>query len=105
MDNIAKAKVTAEYKKRLKKIMKSQLYAMHKIDAINSYAIPVLSYTGGIVKWTVQEIDELNRRTRKIINMYGGVHPRADVDRLYLPRELGGRGLKDLAETMEKIAA
>ena len=34
--------------------------------------------------------------------MYGGVHPRADVDRLYLPRDLGGRGLKDLAETMER---
>ena len=54
MDNIAKARATAEYKKRLKKIMKSQLYAMHKIDAINAYAIPAISYTGRIVKWTVQ---------------------------------------------------
>ena len=101
MDNIAKARAISEYKKRIRKIMKSELYAMHKIEAINTYAMPVISYTGGVVKWTVQELSELNRQTRKLLNMYGGVHPRADVDRLYLPRDLGGRGLKDIAETIE----
>ena len=72
------------------------------IEAFNTYAIPVLSYTVGIIKWTVEELRQLNRDTRKILNMYGALHPRADVDRLYLPRDLGGRGLQDIAETLER---
>ena len=89
----AKHKATTEYKKRLKQILKSKLNAKNKIEAINSYAIPVISYTAGVVKWTVAITSELNRTTRKILNMYHALHPRADVDRLYLPSKFGGRGL------------
>jgi hypothetical protein len=97
----AKHKATAEYKRRLKQILKSKLNAKNKIEAINSYAIPVINYTAGVVKWTVAETSELNRTTRKILNMYHALHPRADVDRLYLPRKFGGRGLKNISDTIE----
>ena len=101
IEHEAKEKAKKEYKKRLRQILKSRLNAKYKIDAINIYAIPVISYTGGIVKWTVQEMEELNRKTRKMINMYKGLHPRSDVDRLYLPRRLGGRGLKNIRDVLE----
>ena len=32
------------------------------------------------------------RKTRKLFTIYGGMHPKSDVDRLYLPRKDGGRG-------------
>ena len=35
---------------------------------------------------------EIDRKTRKIINMYSGLHPRSVVERLYLPRSEGARG-------------
>ena len=35
----------------------------------------------------------MDRKTRKIITMYGGQHSRSYVERLYLPRSEGGRGL------------
>jgi len=38
-------------------------------------------------------VDRSDRKTRKLITIYGMLHPRGDVDRLYLPREIGRRGL------------
>lgn len=100
LDEVAKTNAKKEYKKRIKQVLKSKLYAKNKILAINQYAVPVIAYTGGIIKWRQDELQALNRTTRKTMNMYGALHPRADVDRLYVPRNLGGRGLKDLAETV-----
>ena len=99
--DVTKNQARKEYKRRLKQVLKTRLYGSYKIEAINAFAIPVISYTGGVIKWTKQELDEINRQTRKILNMYGGLHPRADVHRLYLPRRMGGRGLKDIAEVIE----
>ena len=38
------------------------------------------------------------RKTRKALNMYQALHPRSNVDRLYLPRSEGGKGLLSLEE-------
>ncbi|CAB3978866.1 Hypothetical predicted protein [Paramuricea clavata] len=32
-------------------------------------------------------------KKRKLMTLYGALHPRSDIHRLYLPREKGGRGL------------
>ena len=101
LDNVAKTKARESYKKRLRKILRSKLYAKNKIQAINQFAVPVIMYTGGVVKWTKDELRKINTMTRKLMTMYEALHPRADVDRLYVPRSLGGRGLKDLATVIE----
>ena len=56
--------------------------------------------TTGIIDWKKKEIQDLDRMTRKTMNMYGGLHPRADIHRLYLPRKEGGRGLREAASTV-----
>ena len=40
--------------------------------------------------------------TRKLLTVYKMHHPKADVDRLYLPREVGGRGLKSVWQCVEE---
>ena len=35
----------------------------------------------------------MDRKARKIITIYGGLHPRLNVERLYLSRSDGSRGL------------
>ena len=35
----------------------------------------------------------MDRTTRKTLTMYGALHPKSDIDRLYLKRNHGGRGL------------
>ena len=39
------------------------------------------------------ELQGMDRTTRKLLTIYGAFHPKSDVDRLYLPRAMGGRGL------------
>ena len=36
---------------------------------------------------------EIDQKARKITTMYGGLYPRSNVERLYLPRSEGGSGV------------
>ena len=40
----------------------------------------------------------MDRKTRKVLNMYQALHPRSNVGRLYLPHSEGGKGLLSLEE-------
>jgi len=86
--------------KKVKADSQSHLNAKNKIQAINTYAMPVITYTAGIIVWNKKEIQDLDRMTRKTMNMYRGLHPRADIHRLYLPRKGGGRGLREVVTTV-----
>ena len=46
-----KNKVTAEYKRRLRLILKSKLNGKNKIQAINTWAVVLLRYGAGIINW------------------------------------------------------
>ncbi|KAL1447790.1 hypothetical protein WDU94_009835 [Cyamophila willieti] len=45
----------------------------------------------------------MDTKTRKQMTIHGALHPRADVDRLYIPRKNGGRGMISI-ETSHTIA-
>ena len=45
-------KLSAEYRQRVLKFLQSHLTGSNLIHAINSYAIPILRYSAGIVSWT-----------------------------------------------------
>ncbi|XP_074608050.1 uncharacterized protein LOC141860765 [Acropora palmata] len=77
-------------------ITKSELNAINRTEAINTLATPVVTYSFNIVDWKMEEIRKLDRKTRKLLTMERMHHPRADVDRMYLPRNKGGRGLIQL---------
>ena len=61
--------------------------------AINTWAVSVLRYGAGIINWTKAELESMDRKARKRLTIYEMLHPRANVDRLYLPRGCGGRGV------------
>ena len=82
-----------EYERRLKLVLKSKLNGKNKIKAINVWAVSVMRYGAGIINWNKEEIQKMDRKTRKIMTMNGALHPKSDVDRIYLPRGKGGRGL------------
>ena len=46
-----------------------------------------------MVDWKTDELKVLDRKTRKMMTLYGALHPKSDVDRVYLARQKGGRGL------------
>jgi hypothetical protein len=75
----------------------TELSVKNKIQAIGSLAVPVLKYSFGIVNWHQEELQKLDRKTRKLVTIHGQHHPKVDVDRLYyVSRKQGGRGLMQL---------
>ena len=44
------------------------------------------------MKWTREELKQMDQRKRKTITMHKSLHPRDDVDRRYVSRKEGGRG-------------
>lgn len=61
-----KMQLQREYKRRL--MLKSKL---------NTRAVAVMRYGAGIIKWTDNELRTLDRKTRKILTMYGAFHPKS----------------------------
>ena len=52
------------------------------------------------MEWTKAELQEVDRCTRKRITIYKGMHPRSDVDRLYVESNKGGRGLMSVEDVV-----
>ena len=75
-----KNKVTAEYKRRLRLILKSKLNGKNKIQAINTWAAAPLRYGAGIINGKVDELEKMDRTTRKTLTMYGALHPNSDME-------------------------
>ena len=101
LEDQVKSKILTEYKWRVRKVLRSKLNGANMVRAINSWAVALVRYSGGILRWTKMELENVDRRTRKLLTMHGALHPRADVDRLYVSRKAGGRGLLSIHEAVE----
>ncbi|KAL1448298.1 hypothetical protein WDU94_008925 [Cyamophila willieti] len=91
-----KQKFKDAFHKRVQIVMKTELYAKNKIQAINAWAIPLLTYTFGIINWSMTDLENLNRIVRTTMTKFRSHHPHSALERMYLPRSQGGRGLLDL---------
>ena len=88
-----KEKINKEYKRRQRLILKSILNGRNKVTAINTWTVAIFRYGAGIFQWKASELKDLDRKSRKTMTIYGGLHPKSDIDRLYVKRKEGGRGL------------
>jgi hypothetical protein len=79
-----KDRLKQEHNRRLRMILKSELNAGNKITVIGSLAVPVLRYNFGIINWRLEEVKQIDRKTRKMLKVYKIHHSKADIDRLYL---------------------
>ena len=96
-----KERLRKEYKRRVKNILKSKLNGGNVITAINTWAVSMMRYTAPFVDWRKDELKEIDRDTRKMMNMYRALHPRDSVARLYLPRKEGRRGLVAIEDCVQ----
>ena len=94
--------VRKEYLRRVKLVAGSRLYARSLITAVNTWAVSVVRYSAGVLDWKEKELKALDVKTRKILTMNGAFHMRSSVDRLYLKRQVGGRGLISVEECVRK---
>ena len=94
-----KDKIRKEYLRRTKKLLETKLSSRNLIKGINTWAVPLIRYSGLFLKWTRDEQKQIDQRTRKLMPMHKALHPRDDVDRLYVPRKEGGRGLASIEDS------
>ena len=47
------------------------------------------------------ELRQMDQRTRILMTMHKALHHRDDVDRLYVPRKEGGRGLSSIEDSVD----
>ena len=97
-----KTNVKKEYLRRVRKVLESKLNGGNLVKAINTWAISLIRYSAAFIDWNVMEVQALDRRTRKLMAMHGALHIKSNVDRLYLPRKEGGRGLISVEDTVEQ---
>ena len=63
--------------------------------------MPLVRYSVPILKWTRDELKQIDQRTRKRITMHKAFNPSDDVDRLYVPRKEGGRGHASIEDSVD----
>ena len=87
-----KLNVLKEYIRRLRKVLKPKVNGGNLVRGVNTWAVSLLRYSAAFVSWRKSELEAIDRKRRKLFTIYGALHPKADVDRLYIPRKEGGRG-------------
>ena len=85
-DESMKDRLSKEYVRRVKKVIRSKLNGGNMVRVINSWAVSLLRYSGGVVRWTKVELINLDRKTRKLLIIQDALHARANGSRLYLMR-------------------
>ena len=93
--------VSKEYIRRLRKVLKSKLNGGNLVRGVNTWAVSLLRYSAAFVSWRKSELQAIDRKTRKLFTTYGALHPKSDLDRLYMPRKEGGRGLIPIEDCVE----
>ena len=96
-----KNKIQKEYPRRTRKQLETKLSGRNLIKGINTWAVSFVRYSGPFLKWTRDELRQMDQRTRKLMSMHKALHPRDDVNRLYVPRKEGGRGLASIEGSVD----
>ena len=73
----------------------------NKVIAHNSFTVPIITPTIGIIDWIIDEIRQIDINTRRLLTMKGSFHHNSDVDRIYMSRVKGGRGLRSIRTLYE----
>ena len=91
-----KANIKEEYKCQIKLVLNSELNARNKIVAINTLGVPAVLYSYGVINLKLDEVQSLDKMTRKHLYMNQMLAKKAEVDRIYLLGQECGRSLMDL---------
>lgn len=60
-----------------------------RITEINILGVPVVSYGFNVIKWNLNEITKIGKKTIKLLTSNKMHHFKAESDRLYMPRSIG----------------
>ena len=80
--------------------LETKLCSRNLIKGINTRAVALVRYSGPFFKWTREELQQMDQRTRELITRRKALHPCGDVDRLYVSRKKEGRGFASMEDSV-----
>ena len=98
-----KIKIQKEYLRRARKLLETKLSSRNLIKGIITWAVALVRYSGPFLKWTRDELRQMDKRTRKLMTMQKALHSKDDVNRLYVTRKEGGRGLACIEDSVDRF--
>ena len=93
-------RVKKEINRKLEMLAKTGLNDKNLIKAINTKVIPVAAYPMNACKFTKAELNELDLIVKRELRKCNMLGRQSSGERLYLIREVGGRGLKSLRDVL-----
>ena len=93
--------IRKEYLRRTRKLLEIKLSSRNLIKGIDTWAVPLVRYSRPFLMWTREDLKQMDQRTRKLMTMHKALHTRDDVDRLYVYRKQGGRGLASIEDDVD----
>ena len=96
-----KNKIQKEYLRRTRKLLETKLNSRNLIKGINTWDVPLVTYSGPFRKWTRDELRQMDKRTWKLMTMHKVLNLRDDVDRQNVPRKEGGRGHTNIEDSVD----
>ena len=76
MVNEMKDRVKKEYYLRVRKVLETKLHSVNVFKAINTWAVTVVRYSAAFLRWSRLQLEEIDRRTRKLLTMHNRFHPK-----------------------------
>ena len=67
--------------------MKSKLNGGNLVRGVNTWPLSLLRHSAASASWRKNELQAIDRKTRRLFTIYEAVHPKSVVDRLYIPRK------------------
>ena len=67
---------------------------------MNTWAISLLRYSAAFLDYTGAKLEQMDRKTRKLMTMHQALNPKTDRAKIYLSRK-GGRGLIIVEDTVK----
>ena len=61
--------IRKEYLRRTRKLLEIKLSNKNVIKRINTWAVPIVRYSGPFLKWARDELKQMDQRTRKLMTM------------------------------------
>ena len=96
-----KERIKKEYVRRTRKWLETKLSSRYLIKWIHTCAVLLVRYSRPFLKWPREELKQMDQRTRKLMTMHKAVHSIDDVERLYVSRKEGGRGLANIEDSVD----
>ena len=96
-----KNKIQKEFLRRTRKLLETKLSRRNLIKGINTWAVPLVRYSRPFLNRTRDELKQMDQKTWKPMTLKKALHPRDDVDRVYVSRKEGGRGLTSSEDSVD----